>query len=288
VLTAVWFQVFGDHQHRNQTAVGGALGGTPVIPPGGLSTSANVSNTANTIGVIGGADITLLNITGNSDALVLGLLTGYASSTVTVAGNASKTDLKGPSLGAYAAYVRGNFSTDASFKADFYSQDTHIQDFTGDVFAVRADQHTNVKNYATAVNVNYKIPLVARYYLEPTAGVIFTRTDYENGAALGLTNGSSTRIQAGARLGNDWTWQGIQVNTTLTGLAYDSVKISGTTLSTSGFSAIASDEGKIFGQVLFLNTLDFGRGLSAVAGADVRFGHELVGVGARGGLRYQW
>ena len=80
------------------------------------------------------------------------------------------------------------------------------------------------------------------------------------------------------------------MTTTITGLAYDDVQVTGGLIAggaTVG-TVLASDQGKIRGQGIFVNAVDFGNGYSAFAQADVRGGSGLFGIGGRAGIRAQF
>jgi hypothetical protein len=296
VHPAVWIQAYGDYETRDQSTTNGTptsstgTPGTP-LPPGGLSLNTSLDRVTRTAGFLSGTDFTILNITGNSDALIVGGIAGYTSTHVAFKNIVQTTDLTGPSAGVMAAYVRGSFSTDATFKADFLTQDQQFTDFAGGAFQVSGSNSIRLNTYSVASNVNYKIPVNNTWYVQPTAGVIYTDTVYATGAAaLGLSNTTSTRLQGGAMFGANWTWSTVSINSTLTAIAYSNVSITGGAITQSGFSggSIPTDQGLVYGQFLFANNYDFGRGFSASTGADVRFGNGVVGVGAKGGLRYQW
>jgi len=302
VRPALWITAFGDFEHRNESTGTStpALGGTTGTllqpnPAGGpnqiLSLSGSLNRQTTTGGFITGMDFTFQNVTGNSDNFIVGALSGYQSSSVKFSGSTNVTDLFGPSVGVYFAYGRGAFSTDLTFKVDFLEQDQKFAESTGTAFAVAGANSSRLNNYSAAGNANYRFPINDFWYWEPTVGFIHALADVDSGAAaLGLTDTHSTRIQGGLRLGSNWKWNTVSVNSTLTGIAFDTVSITGGASNQNGFNGaiIPTDEGKVFGQVLSFNNFDFGNGYSASAGADVRFGHGVVGIGVKGGLRYQW
>jgi hypothetical protein len=295
VQTAIWMQAFGDHERRNEitpnsTPTLGSIAGT-LLPPGGLSTSTDLSRSTWTAGVIAGFDFTYRNVFSSSDALVVGALAGYTTSRVTFKSTNNITDLTGPSAGVFAAYASGAWSTDVTFKTDFMTQDQQFSDFTGDIFAVSGSSSIRLNNYALAGNLNYKFPVGTNWYIEPTVGASYTDTVYGTGAAaLGLADTNSTRVQGGARVGTNWTWGTVSVTSNVAGLAYSTISITGGSAggAFSGAGVVQTDEGKVFGQVLYAANFDFGHGASASFGTDVRFGNGVLGVGAKGGLRYQW
>jgi len=296
VHPAAWVQGFYDYENRDQTTgtanVVSATGapGT-LLPPGGLTTSTSLGQTTQTGGFLTGLDFTFKNFSG-SDVLLVGLLGGYASSHVTFSHVSNTSNLFGPSVGAFAIYAHNAFSTDVVFKTDFKTLDQEFADFTsGGAFAVSGTASTRLNIYSVAGNVNYKIPLNDMWYVEPTAGAIYTAANYDSSAAaLGLADSTSTRLQGGSRFGVDWNWDKTVVNTTLTGLVYSNVSVTGGTVTSAAFASpvIPNDQGLVFGQILLVSIFDFHNGFSVQLGTDVRFAENVFGIGANARFRYQW
>jgi hypothetical protein len=256
---AGWGQMFGDFEQRT-----------------GVFNGLDIGRKTWTTGGIGGVDATFNRAFG-SDAFVLGLLAGEMVARVTN-NDGSTARVAGPSLGIYGIYVLGGFSTDTSFKVDFLKLDTSTVGFTG----------LGSKNYAVASNVNYKFDFPG-YWVEPTAGVSFTRAVWDSTAqALGMTDGRTTRLQGGVRTGTTWMWSNIRVEPVLTGLLYDDVSISGGTIATAITPTAPSDQGKLFGQVIGKLGFDWGRGLSSYVEGEVRGRNQVFGTAARVGLRYMF
>jgi outer membrane autotransporter protein len=276
---AVWTQVFGDFEKRDHIT-------SPEFNDLGAKTT--------TWSVISGFDFTFRNVGTGGDVLLLGLLAGYTSSDVHFTGSSTVAHVTGPSVGAYGVYVRGPFSTDLTFKADLFSLDEIFSEIIGTNPPIvnAGTASVDMTNFIVANNYNYRIPLSAAQWIEPTVGFRFTQTNYGAGAAaLGLADGHVFRVQGGARVGNEADWNGIHVTTVVTGLAYSDVSITGGTATTDGFinpTIFASDEGKLRGEGIFALNLDYLNGWSSFALADVRGGQDFFGYGGRLGLRYQW
>lgn len=151
---------------------------------------------------------------------------------------------------------------------------------------------TRLVNYTSASNLNYRIPLNHQFWVEPTAGVQVTVTSYDaSAAALGLSNGHQVRVQGGARFGADYLWNSIHVTSTVTGLAYDNVSVSGGFIQNVAFgnqAELLNDQGKLRGEGILALNFDYGNGLSTFVQGDVRGGEGLFGAGGKGGFRYQW
>ena len=294
VSPAFWIEGLYDKERRDQvtsTVIPTSATGVPgvLLPPGGLSTNVNLDRTTRTYGFLSGLDFTFRNVAG-ADLVTIGALGGYTSAKADFHSIIQTTEWTGPAAGVFGVYVRGPFSADATFKVDWLTQDQRFVDFPGDVFETRGSSSIDLKIYSVAANANYRIPLSPYLYLEPTIGVVYADVNYDSGAtAFGFADSTATRLHGGARLGFETLWWNIRVNTTITALAYNYVQITGT-IPTGGLGpgAVPSDEGKTFGHVILVSNYDLGRGLSAYGASDVRFGHGLLGLGTRGGLRYTW
>jgi hypothetical protein len=260
---AVWGQGFGDYEGRS-----GAFNGM------------DIGRITRTWGFIGGIDKTFTSLGSANDALVLGLLSGDTSAGVdTALGNSAH--ISGPSVGAYGVYVNGGFSTDLTFKADFFGVDqTQIGGATTSF---------GVDNYTIAFNLNNKYTLNSAWWVEPTVGFLHTNTLWNDAAHnLGMTDGDSWRVQGGARLGWSSLWNTMRVDGTLTALAYDDVSIRGGTIATITAPLVPTDEGKVFGQLIGKLNFDHGNGLSSYVESEVRGRDGVFGAGGRIGLRYRW
>ncbi len=128
-------------------------------------------------------------------------------------------------------------------------------------------------------------------WFEPTAGFRYTFTDYgDDAAALGLQDGKLWRVQAGARIGTGGYYDGYRWTLSLAGILYDDVSISGFVTDAASLSSGAAivDQGKLRALGQFAGTLSDGSGLSYTLQLEVRGGEDVVGVGGKVGLRYQW
>jgi hypothetical protein len=259
---AVWGQGFGDYEQRTGTFNGMDIG-----------------RVTRTWGFVGGIDKMFTSLANANDALVLGLLSGDTTTGVDSAlGNSAH--ISGPSVGAYGIYVNGGFSTDLTFKADFFGIDqTQVGGTTS----------FGVNNYTEAFNVNNKYALNPAWWLEPTVGFLHTNTAWNNAAsALGMIDGETWRVQGGARVGWSGIWNATQVDGTLTALAYDDVSIRGGTISTITAPLVPTDEGKLFGQLIGKLNFEYGNGLSSYVEGEVRGRDGVFGAAGRVGLRYKF
>jgi len=317
----VWAHGFGDYERRTESgsssvSVNG-VGGGQVI-------ATDLIQKATTGGVIGGVDATFRNLLAGNDGLIVGILAGYVSTDISLSGTTTpagpppnganvlptgsstgKIRVSGPSVGGYYTYFNGGFSNDTTLKADFLAINesfSEILAFTGTGPNNVTPQFNsgagsaNVTNFVAAQNFQYRFPISAGLWFEPTAGYRYVNSHYDaGGAALGLQDGYDWRVQGGGRLGIESFWNAVHVTTTITGLAYSDVKIVGgpitggaTTGSFAGGTVLPSDEGKVRGLGIFLANFDYGRGFSTFVQADVRGGSGLFGAGGRVGARMQF
>jgi hypothetical protein len=299
---AVWGQGFGDYESRSQIAFTNVGSISLTIPIA-------LSQQATTVGGIVGADWTRNSVFAGNDTLVAGLLTGYTSTDIKLnsaypgmpntpfsnpgVGN-SKVKITGPAVGAFFTYMNGAFSNDTTFRVDFLNVDESFTDalgFSTGVVTVSGSGSASLTNYMVASNFQYRFPLSSTVWFEPTGGFRYLASQYGSGAAfLGLSNGYDWRLEAGGRVGLETVWSSYRMTTTVTGLAYDDVKVSGGLIAggTTVGTVLASDQGKIRGQGILVNTVNFGNGYSAFAQADVRGGSGLFGIGGRAGIRAQF
>jgi len=318
----VWAHAFGDYERRTESAAttlsgigGGGLGGGAVAQ----SMAVDLTQKATTWGVIGGGDVTFRNLLAGNDGLIVGILAGYVSTDISVSAtsrptapitdatvgtgtSSTKIRVSGPSVGGYYTYFNGPFSTDTTVKGDFLSISesfTEVLAFNAagvggtSLVTITGAGSANVTNFVAASNYQYRFPISATVWVEPTVGYRYTNSHYDAGAAaLGLEDGYDWRVQGGARLGFESFWNTVHLTTTITGLAYSDVKIVGGPITTGAGGAFAgsvlpSDQGKVRGEGIFLTNFDFGRGFSTFVQGEVRGGSGLFGAGGRIGARLQ-
>jgi Autotransporter beta-domain len=155
----------------------------------------DVGRTQDTYGVHAGFDGTWQNAWLPGDFVVAGLVTNWTSSRINLTGSAASLRLEGPGVGLYSMYINGPFSADLVGKLDFLSLD---EDLAG---LGLPNGSIGVTNAGLSGNIQYKNKFGASF-VEPTAGFSFTRTMFgDNAALMGLQDGSTLRLQAGARFG---------------------------------------------------------------------------------------
>jgi hypothetical protein len=181
-------------------------------------------------------------------------------------------------------YVNGRFSAELVGKFDFLNLD---EDLAG---LGLTNGSIGVTNAGVSGNIQYKTQFGASF-VEPTAGFSSTRTMFgDNAALMGLQDGSTVRLQAGARFGTTFNANGISFEPTPALLAYSNVIADGTTVATVSVPAPATptDQGLVRGEVDPELNVHFNNGYSAYVRGSVRFGSELVGGFAKVGVRKQF
>jgi len=247
-------------------------------------TAADSNHFAQTYGAQGGVDATWQSLSSANDALVVGLVASWMTSRVTYDGSPVSLQLKGPGVGLYGTYLRGNFSTDLAVKTDFLTMD---EDFSG----LSPNASISATNFGVTGNAQYKIMTGTASFVEPTGGFSFTRTDFGGGAAaLDLKDASTLRLQAGLRFGTSTKIGDTTAEPTLKVLAYDNVVAEGSSIAadTPGAAIVPTDQGKVRGEVDPAVNFDFGHGYSSNISGQVVFGEALVGGGLTAQLRKQW
>jgi hypothetical protein len=215
---------------------------------------------------------------------VAGLVTNYTSSRISLTGGPASLRLEGPGVGLYSMYINGPFSADLVGKFDFLNLNEDL-DGLG-----LPNSSIGVTNAGLSGNIQYKNKF-GTSFIEPTAGFSFTRTMFgDNAALMGLQDGNTLRLQAGARFGTAFNSNGISFEPTLAVLAYSNVIADGTTVATVQVPVpvTPTDQGLLRGEVDPELNVDFNNGYSAYVRGSVRFGGELIGGFAKVGLRKQF
>src|SRR4051794_2791302 len=300
----VWAQAYGSYERLSGRGTG--LGEFSIL-------TLNAESTTRGGGVLGGADYTFRNLAAAGDGVLLGVLAGYEQSRLTLTTSSTssvptdkpnglstmKATLSGPAAGVYASYFNGRFSTDLAFKAEFYNLDLAFTDFLG-FHAVppgfpptnalfSGSGTTQLNNYTTAGNVNYRIPTSAVTWIEPTGGFQYVVSRYASGAEqFGLADGTLLRLQGGARFGFESIWSGVRVTTVATGLLYDDVVVTGGQLATAPNPLILSEQGKLRAEGILTLNVYHGNGVNSFVQADLRGGEGLFGATGKVGARVAW
>ena len=192
---AGWARVYGDFEKRDNNIASFTFAGQQF--------TRDLSYDQRGGGLLAGADVVLSNLTSAADALIIGPFGGYTTARVDFKNAGVNQNFSGGTVGAKATYVNGGFFADAIVKADFLSMD---------ISAAALAQTSDVTNLSLLGNIGYKVDLNRGFYVEPTAGVEYVRTDFSGSPLLTATtvpllDGHATRVRAGARLGTEWVTQ---------------------------------------------------------------------------------
>jgi outer membrane autotransporter protein len=320
----VWARgIGGQTETKNTVTSNYSIGGVAV--PGNII--CNTKTRTDFAGVQVGSDLANLNVNGWN--LHGGVTAGYmqpsardvtAAGPVNPLGGTSTDSLQIPFAGIYAAATKGGFFVDGQIRWDFYQNE--LSDPVGSsIFS----QHFDAHGLALTGNVGYNMPIGNDWFVEPSAGVIWSRVrvdpiNLSGGATLGvLTTAPATALvddidstigRLSVRVGTsvsagDWT-----LHPFATVGVYHEFQGTVTTNLTSNWPAIAALDPRLsfVAPPLFpvtAGTLNadglgtygqFSLGLSgdlAHTGwlgyirADYRIGDQVEGWGLNGGLRYQ-
>lgn len=316
---AAWATGFGDYERREGRgtsniqccfAVAGVPGGLPNL------LALDVRSSATTAGFTGGLDVTGRNLLQSGDGVIAGVLTGYIATDLSITtrslssspnvGNGFgqlRANLSGPSLGYFTTYFNGPFSADFTYKADMLSLDERFGEslaFVAQPTAIGQSAlffgggRASLTTHSLIGNANYRFPITATFWIEPTAGIQYSVTNYGSGAnRLGLDNGDLFRVQGGVRVGTTFeTANAVLMTASLSGLAYENVFINGGFLQGVGFEQsnilVRADEGKVRGLGILNISFDHRNGFTWFVQGSVRGGENLFGAGGKAGVRYQW
>jgi hypothetical protein len=243
----------------------------------------DVGRTQSTYGAHTGVDATWTNPFLPGDYVVAGLVTNYSSIHVDLV-NGAKLQLEGPGVGLYTMYLKGGFSADLVGKADFLALKEDLATLA------LPNGSIGITSAGVAGNVQYKQKF-AWGFIEPTMGFAFSRTMFGNNAVqMGLQDGSTLRLQAGARFGAAFQVNGVNIEPTLGLLAYSNVIADSTTLATVDVPVpvTPTDKGLVRAEINPELNFGFDNGYSAYIRGSVRAGSEMVGGAAKVGLRKEF
>jgi Autotransporter beta-domain len=332
VRFGTWAQVYGDYQKRDAAGPATlnccmAINGNQPIPFGGVqpNLALNIESRTGTVGFVAGADLTSRGLLSANDGLIAGVTAGYTSSELKLNTTAIPTDqppaqsagfvgtgvsrlnanVSGPTVGLYATYFSGGFSTDLTAKFDILTVDQTFNDLLATTSAGTTSPppvfvpfpgagSVSLLNSTLVGNFNYRFDLYPNVWIEPTVGVQYTKSSYGSGASqLGLADGNLFRVQGGARFGTSTLLSDrVLMTTTLTTLAYNDVVVQGGFIPVNAFQGsnllVQADQGLMRGEGILALNFDFRNGWSSLVQGDVYGGAHLFGVGGKAGIRYQW
>jgi opacity protein-like surface antigen len=168
----VWTRSVGGHVDYGASATASNINLNGPLPGG---VTCNTRSAEDFIGVQVGADIARLNANGWN--LHAGVTTGFLGSTTRDAtpqgpnppGSFSNT-LQVPFVGLYGAASYGSFLFDAQVRGDFYQNE--VSDNSHGLY----EQHSGAHGISVSGNVAYQHNLGNQWFIEPSAGLIWSRT----------------------------------------------------------------------------------------------------------------
>ncbi len=172
----VWARGVGGHLSTSTTSTTGTLSfGTPVA----TNFTCNARTLEDFAGVQIGTDVARLNVNGWN--LHVGSTVGYLGATTQDATPAGlnpgpptfRDNLQIPFVGAYAAASYGNFLVDGQVRGDFFQNEV-----SDDNHGLSA-QHFNARGISLTGNVAYNQKLGNQWFIEPSAGIVWSRTQVD-------------------------------------------------------------------------------------------------------------
>ncbi len=150
------------------------------VPPGALNANAN-TNCAGSVhstfaGSQVGADISRLNVGGWN--LHAGTTAGFLSSRSTDNGGGS-TDIEVPFFGLYAVATKGRFFADIMLRNEFYNG--RVTNQAIGLF----NQELGARGVSVSTSAGYNFAIANNWFIEPSAGFIWSRTNVDNVAVSG-------------------------------------------------------------------------------------------------------
>lgn len=276
---AIWARGFGDLERRT---------GSTSFTFAGNNFFRDLGYNQSTAGFLGGADVVMSGLTKPDDGLILGVMAGYTTSSVRLNRGAGQQDYDGGTVGVYGTYLNGPWFVDALFKVDLLGLD---------IVGPLLRQSTGLQNYNFTTNVGYRVQLDNNVYVEPTAGLEYISTHFDQQArftatGVPLVDGDALRGRIGARVGTEFVQDNIRIEPSITGYVYTVLTESGLSGAfTGGIASVSGlrDQGKARGEVqASINFFNLKTGLSGFIRGDFRVGEDLVAGGGRAGLRYQF
>ncbi len=313
----VWARGVGGHLSANTTATAGNISfGTP--QQGGIT--CNTRTLEDFAGVQLGADIVTLNVSGwnlHAGATIGSLGLKTHDGTPGLDPPASFRDsLEIPFAGAYAAASYGGFLVDGQIRGDFFENE--VSDDNHGLSGQRFDAH----GISLTGNVAYHQKLDNNWFVEPSAGIVWSRTHVDSlnvpgtgvlGMPLGpgfvppwvltINDIESTLGRLSARVGTTVTSGNFVWQPFASASVFHEFQGGATSSLTSNFSAM----GAPFSSLPTLNSTvstsslgtygQFGLGVTArvvdtswigYLRGDYRHGDNIDGWSVSGGLRYQF
>ena len=214
-----------------------------------------------------------------------GLFGGYVTSQVNFDGYDIDTDYEGGTFGAYAAYVAGGFSVDATLKVDLV--EASYESTAGDVNA-------DVVNVGVRANTGYRFD-GSMGFIEPIASFAYVNSqidDMDFGVTtVDFSNGQSLRAGVGARFGTAFgAPNGGSTEVSLVGRLWNEFEDENTVTISNGTTQSYTDSiSGVFGEVAATAAMTAADGLtSGFLSAGAEFNDEFTSYSAKAGMRRAW
>lgn len=135
-----------------------------------------------------GGDVARLNLGAGGANIHFGLTGGYAELQSSDVDGGFKGSFQVPYLGVYSVFTMGSFFADAQLRRDFYQN--RITDSASGI----SNQQFNGSGYSVTANAGYNVDLGNSWFLEPSAGILYSHTQIDdiNVAGALLVSGPGT------------------------------------------------------------------------------------------------
>ena len=215
-----------------------------------------------------------------------------------------------PYIGIYTAFTKGNFFLDGQVRVDYYTNS--LSDSANGLFGQRLD----ARGVSLTGNVGYNIPLHSGWFVEPSAGLVWSRVEVDPLNVAGVLQTAppfapyargvvtvedieSLLGRLSFTVGTNFTSHGVAWQPYFTASVYN--EFAGNVHATS----VVANTGNVFIEGLRLNTStervgtygQFALGTAAAiintgwlgyARVDYRVGEDIDGWSVNAGLRYQF
>jgi opacity protein-like surface antigen len=268
------------------------------------------TNKLDFVGTQAGMDIGRYNFSGGGN-IHWGFTTGYFDVTAkdrTPAVGTFSSDNEVPFAGLYVALSSGNFAFDAQLRGDYYNM--QLSDVDQGMF----NQSVTARGLAFLMNASYRFDLPNQWFIEPSIGGVFSKTEIDRidvagginvpiGQTPSLTFPGSIQIgdvesqlvRASLRVGTTIVSGGMAWQPFATGSVFhefaDDVRTNMSTLIVGqplAASSTTSREGTFGHLGLGLAGVVLDTGWLGYIRGDYRFGDNIEGVSVNAGLRYQF
>ena len=269
--------------------------------PGGTATCAD-STTTTFGGVQAGSDFARLNVNGWN--LHIGTTVGYGESTNTTGTN--KIVAHAPFGGIYAAATNGGFFIDGQILGNYYEFATT----DGSVGII--SQHSNARGVSAAGSIGYNFQLKDNWFVEPSAGFIWSRTEVDPISSAPVivgvvvpgtvsVNDVTTALgHAGVRVGRSFVSGNVVLQPFAAASVWHEFAGNSTASATTNFAGLGIPGGEFTLTQDTTRVGTYGQYALGLAGAilntgwvgyvrgDYRHGSEIDGWSVNGGIRYQF